>query len=154
MRKLCLKFDWNRFSLKATRMVSKMNDIVGVASGVYDDYGHSWLGLVSLNTFWMVCICPEKNMFKIWLKSVEFECIKITLKDWWHCWRFGGRWMFLTGAGVLDHDWNLSWKVPGVSVSNFVKIWWLEAEIWWDIAWFRVSPKLGSAWLGWLAGWV
>ena len=73
-------------------------------------------------TFWMVCTCPDGAMFKIWLKSVEFEGIKNSLKDQGHHWRFGGCWMFLTGAGVLDHDWDVSWKVHGVSVSNFVKI--------------------------------
>ena len=30
---------------------------------------------------WFVCICPEEAMFKIWLKSDEFEGIKNTLKD-------------------------------------------------------------------------
>ena len=27
-------------------------------------------------TFWMICICPDEAMFKIWLKSDEFEGIK------------------------------------------------------------------------------
>ena len=61
-------------------------------------------GLVSLMTFWMVFICPEEAMFKIWLKSVEFEGIKNGLKDGGHCWEFGGRWRFLAGADVLDED--------------------------------------------------
>ena len=39
------------------------------------------LGLVSLMTFSMVCICYEEAMFKIWLKSVEFEGIRNCLKD-------------------------------------------------------------------------
>ena len=52
-----------------------------VVAGIYEDYGHSCLGLVSLMALWMVCICPEGAMFKIWLKSVEFEGIKNTLKD-------------------------------------------------------------------------
>ena len=130
LRKLCLKFGWNLLSLKASRTLSKMDDISGVFAGVDDDFGCSWLGLVSLMTFWMVCTCPEEAMFKIWLKYVEFESIKNSLKDGWHCWRFGGCWRFLTGADVLDHDKDVSFKVQQVSVSNFVKIWCLEAEIW------------------------
>ena len=50
-------------------------------------------------------------MLKIWLKSVEFKGIKISLKDGGHCWRFGGCLTFLTGADVLDHDWDVSLKV-------------------------------------------
>ena len=96
-----------------------------------EDAGRSWLGLVSLMKLWIVPECPEGALFKIWLNSVEFKGIKNTLKDGWHCWRFGGCWTFLTGAGVIDHDWDVSFKVHGVSVSNFMKIWWLEAEIWW-----------------------
>ena len=65
-----LKFGWNLFSLKASRTVSKMDDITGVVAGLYADYGHSWLGLVSLVTFWMVSICSKEAMFAIWLKSV------------------------------------------------------------------------------------
>ena len=41
MRKLCLNFGQNLLSLKASRMVSKMDDIAEVVAGVYDDYGHS-----------------------------------------------------------------------------------------------------------------
>ena len=37
--------------------------------------------LVSLMTLGMVCICPEEAMFKIWLKSDEFEGIKNLLED-------------------------------------------------------------------------
>ena len=81
-------------------------------------------------TFWMVSICPEGAMFKIWLKSVEFKGIKNSLKDGWHCWRFGGCWRFLTGADILDHDKDVSFKVHQVSVSNFVKIWCLAVELW------------------------
>ena len=40
---------------------------------------HDWD--VSLMIFWMVSICLEEVMFKIWCKSVEFEGIKNTLKD-------------------------------------------------------------------------
>ena len=105
LSKLSLKFGWNLLSLKASRSPSKIDDIVAGVAGVYDDYGHSWLGLVSLMTFWMVCICPEEAMFKIWLKSVKFEGIKITLKDWWHCcicwWSLGWLWTFLNFAGAL-----------------------------------------------------
>ena len=104
-------------------------------------FWRSWLGLVSLMTLWIVSKCPEGALFKIWLNSVEFKGIKNTLKDGWHCWRFGGCWTFLTGAGVLDHDWDMSLKVIRVSVSIFVKFWCLEAEIWRVIAWFRVSPR-------------
>ena len=35
----------------------------------------------SLMTSWMVYKCPEGVMFKIWLKSNEFEGIKNPLKD-------------------------------------------------------------------------
>ena len=31
------------------------------------------MGLMSLMTFWIVYECFEEAMFKIWLKSVEFE---------------------------------------------------------------------------------
>ena len=128
LKKLCLKFGWNLMSLKASRTLSKMEDVSGVFAGVYDDCGCSWLGLMSLMTFWMICKCPEEAMFKIWLKSVEFEVIKNLLRDGWHRWRFGGCLTFLTGADVLDHDWDVSLKVLGVSVSIFVKFWWLGAE--------------------------
>ena len=76
---------------------------------------------MSLVAFWTVSTCPEGAMFKILLKSVEFEGIQNTLKDGGHCWRFGGCLTFLTGAGVLDHDWDVSLKVLRVSVSIFVK---------------------------------
>ena len=106
LRNPCLKFGWNLLSLKASRTLSKMDDISGVFAGDDDDCGCSWLGLVSLMTFWMVCICSEEALFKIWLKSVEFEGIMNPLKDGWHfwsfCWRWWWLWMFLTGAGVLD----------------------------------------------------
>ena len=105
LSKLSLKFGWNLLSLKTSRSPSKVDDIVAGVAGVYDDYEHSWLGLVSLMTFWMICIWPEEDMFKIWLKSVEFEGIKNGLKHGWHCWRccwsLGWLWTFLTGAGVL-----------------------------------------------------
>ena len=130
LRKLSLKFGWNLLSLKASRSPSKIDDIAAVVAGVYEDYGHSWLGMVSLMLFWMVSICPEGAMFKIWLKSAEFKGIKNSLKDGWHCWRFGGCWRLLMGAGVRHHDRDVSFKVQSVSVSNFVKIWCLEAEIW------------------------
>ena len=68
-------------SLKASRSPSKIDDIAAVIAGVYEDYGHSSLGLVSLMMFLMVCICPEEAKFKIWSKSVEFEGIKYTVKD-------------------------------------------------------------------------
>ena len=106
LRKPCLEFGWNMLSLKASRTLSKMDDISGVFAGVDDDCGCSWLGLVSLMMFWMVCICSEEALFKIWLKSVEFEGIKNPLKDGWHfwsfCWSWWWLWKFLTGAGVLD----------------------------------------------------
>ena len=37
-------------------------------------------GLVSLMTFWIVSICSEEAMLKIWFKSVEIEGIKNTPK--------------------------------------------------------------------------
>ena len=51
-------------------MVSKMDDIAQVVAAVYDDYGHSWLRLVSLMTFCIVCICPEEaiNLVKCLLR--------------------------------------------------------------------------------------
>ena len=58
-RKQCLQFGWNLFSLKASRSPSKIDDIAAVFAGDYEDYGHSRLGLVSMMTFWMVCICSE-----------------------------------------------------------------------------------------------
>ena len=58
-------------------------------------------------TFLIDCIVSEEAMFKIWLKSVEFEGIKNTLKDQGHYWRFGGHRRILTGADVLDHDWDV-----------------------------------------------
>ena len=58
-----------------------IDDFVAVVAGVNGDYGDSRVGLVSFMMFLMVCICPEDAMFKIWLKSVDFEGIKITLKD-------------------------------------------------------------------------
>ena len=110
--KLCWKFAWNLLNLKASRTCSKMDDI----AGGLEDAGRSWLGLVSLMTLWMVCKCPEGALFIIWLNSVELKGIKNTLKDGWHCWRFGGCWTSLTGACVLDQDWDMSLKVLGVSV--------------------------------------
>ena len=53
--------------------------------------------------------------------------------------------MFPTGAGVLDQDWDVSCKVHGVSVSNFVKICCVEAEIWHKISYSTVD---GSIWTG------
>ena len=108
LRKPFLKVGWNLLSLKASRTLSKMDDISGVFAGVDDDCwcGCSWLVLVSLMTFLVVCMCSEGAPFKIWLKSVEFEGIKNPLKDGWHfwsfCWCWWWLWMFLTWAGVLD----------------------------------------------------
>ena len=42
---------------------------------------YSFLRLVSLMTISMVCKLPEGVMFKIWLKSDEFEGIKNPVKD-------------------------------------------------------------------------
>ena len=56
-----LKICWNLFSLKELGTPSKIDDICRVLAGVYDDGA----------------------MFKIWLKSDEFEGIKNSLKDWW-----------------------------------------------------------------------
>ena len=53
----------------------------------------------------------EVAVFEIWLKLVEFKGIKNTLKDVRLSWRFGGCWMFLAGAGVLDHELDVSFKV-------------------------------------------
>ena len=103
---LCLRFGWNLLSLKGSKTLSKILEIAGIDAGVDDDYWHSWLGLVSSMAFWIVSKCSEEDMFKIWLKSVEFEGIKNPFKDWWHCWRFCWSWWwlftFLTGSGVLD----------------------------------------------------
>ena len=41
LRKHCLKFGWNLLSLKASRTLSKMDDIAGVAAGDDDDSGYS-----------------------------------------------------------------------------------------------------------------
>ena len=65
LSKLSLKFGQNLLSLKASRSPSKIDDIVADIAGVYDDYLHSCLGLVSLMAFWMICICPEEAKFKI-----------------------------------------------------------------------------------------
>ena len=116
-------------SLKASRTLSKMDDISGVFAGDDDDCGCSWLGLVSLMTFWMVCICSEEALFKIWLKSVEFEGIKNPLKDGWHfwsfCWSWWWLWMFLTGAGVLDDVMDGLHMLWVSYVRNLVEIRWV-----------------------------
>ena len=105
-------------------------------------------------TLWMVCKYPEQAMFKIWLKSVEFEVIKNTFKDGWHCWRFGGFLTFLTGADVLGHDLDVYLKVLRVSVSIFVKIWCLEAEICSFKYWLWVSYQVGEVGCIVGVGWV
>ena len=97
LRKLCLKIGWNLLSLKASRTISKIDDITWV---VADDNGHSWLGLVSLMTFWIVSICPEEAMFEIWFKSVECKGIKNPFKDWWHAG---------VVAGVYDDNGHSYW---------------------------------------------
>ena len=50
LRNLCLRFVKNLLSLKASRTLAKIDDIVGVN----DYYGNSWMGLKSLMTFWVV----------------------------------------------------------------------------------------------------
>ena len=56
---------WNHpENMVRSRSPSKINDIAAVADGVYDDYGHSWLGLVSLMMFLMVFTCPEEVVFE------------------------------------------------------------------------------------------
>ena len=50
LRELCLKFGWNPMSLKASRTLSKIDDISRILAGVDDDFDVSWLGLVSLMT--------------------------------------------------------------------------------------------------------
>ena len=92
------------------------------------------------------------------LKSVEFKGIKNTLKDWWLSWRFGGCWMFLAGAGVLDHELDVSFKVHWISVSIFVKIWWLEVNFWqfcFNNSWAEgVTPRVCVWVVCWVAGLV
>ena len=61
-------------------------------------------------------------MFKIWLKSFEFEGIMNIFKDGLLCWRFGGCLTFLTGADVLDHDWDVSLKVLKSLCFNFCEV--------------------------------
>ena len=95
LKRLCFKFGWNLLSLKAPRTLSKINDITGVVAGVDDDYGYSWLGLVSLMMYCIVYIYSEEAMFKIWLKLVEVKDIKNPFKDWWHCWSCCWSWWWL-----------------------------------------------------------
>ena len=116
LRELCLKFGWNPISLKASKNPVKDRWHFKNSGWSWWWFWHSWLGLMSLMTLWIVCKYPEEALFKIWLNSVEFKDIKNTLKDGWLCWRFGGCWKFLTGNGVIDHDWDLSLKVLGGSV--------------------------------------
>ena len=67
-------------SLKASRTTSKKNDICRFLAGVDDDMDIPDWGWC-LMTFGMVSTCPHGAMFKIWLKSDEFEGIKNSLKD-------------------------------------------------------------------------
>ena len=64
----------------ASRTLSKIDDVTGVIAGVDEDCGCSRMGVVSLMTVWMVHICSAEAMFKIWLKSFEFEGIENCLK--------------------------------------------------------------------------
>ena len=57
---------WNLLSLEVSRTFLKIYVIYWVFVWVDDDYGHSWLGLLYLMTFWNIF-----TMFKIWFKSVE-----------------------------------------------------------------------------------
>ena len=55
---------------KALGTNSKIDDIPGDVAWVYNDYGHSWLALVSLIMYSIVFIWSEEAMLKIWLRSV------------------------------------------------------------------------------------
>ena len=58
---------------------------------------YSWVGLVSLMTCWIVFICSEEAMFKIWLKSIEVKGIKNPFVD-------------MAGVvAVVDEDYGRSW---------------------------------------------
>ena len=48
LRKPCLKFGLNLLSLKASRIISKIDDIAGFPAGDDDDHGHSWVGLMTV----------------------------------------------------------------------------------------------------------
>ena len=70
------KFGWNLLSLKAPRMVSKMDDI----AGGLEDAGRSWLGLVSLI---MIGICPWRSLeslFQFVWSSVDINLRSVSLK--------------------------------------------------------------------------
>ena len=67
--------------LKTSRTLSKIDDIASSVARVVNDYGHSLVGLVSLMTYWIVSICSDEAMFKIWLKSIEVKGIKNPFKD-------------------------------------------------------------------------
>ena len=106
LMELSLKFGWNLMSLKASRTLSKMDDISVVFPGVDDECGCSWLEVTFLIMFQNSSIWSEEAMFEICLRCVGFEDIKNPFKDGWHfwnfCWSWWWLWMFLTGVGVLD----------------------------------------------------
>ena len=63
------------------KTLSRIDDIAGVVAGVEEDYGHSWLGFVSLVMVSIVKICSEDAVYKFWFKSVDVKGIKNSLKD-------------------------------------------------------------------------
>jgi hypothetical protein len=69
--------------LKASRTPSKIDDMSQIQLELMMILMFL-TGLLSLIIFYMVCTCPEGAMFKIWLKSNEFEGIKNPLKDQGH----------------------------------------------------------------------
>jgi len=117
LTKLCLKFGWNQFSLKASRTLSKMDDIAGVDK----DHGCSWLELVSLMTFWMVFVFVWSLSFKfhwnVFSLSYDIAWFRVS---YWVGW---GRWEGQVGPGGWVGPWlNLGiWF--GWSISSFIRLW-------------------------------
>ena len=64
-------------SFKASRTLSKIDDISRILAGVDDDFDVPDWGWCP----WIVSKCREGALFKIWLSSVEFKGIKNPVKD-------------------------------------------------------------------------
>ena len=73
---LCLNFGWNLLSLKASRMLLKMDDV----AGGLEDAGCSWLGLMFLI---IIGMCPWRSLeslFKFSWSSDDWKLRYVQLK--------------------------------------------------------------------------
>ena len=119
LRELCLKFGWILLSLKASRTLSKMDDI----AGGLEDAGCSWLGLMSLI---MIGICPWRSLESLFQFSWSSDIWKLRyvhlnidfglVTRWlrWGVWLGWGGWF----GSWLNLGISFGWSIIKVTIGH------------------------------------